>query len=212
METVLESIYASVIEGDMDKVKQWIFKALETGIAPADVLNMGLIEAMSEVGRRFERGEFYVPEMLVAARAMQAGMSILKPYLVKGNIKSTGKVLIGTVKGDIHDIGKNLVKMMLEGAGFDIRDLGTDVSPEEFVTSVVDYQPDILALSALLTTTMRNMKVTIDLLEEKELRSKVKIIIGGAPLTEDYAKQIGADGYSPDASRATSLARSLMGV
>jgi 5-methyltetrahydrofolate--homocysteine methyltransferase len=210
MESILESIYSAVIDGEMDIVRQNTKIALDLGIDPAEILDSCLIKAMSEVGHRFECGEFYVPEMLIAARAMQAGMAILKPHLAVGNIKSKGKVLIGTVKGDLHDIGKNLVSMMLEGAGFEIKDLGTDVSADKFLMSIREYQPDILALSALLTTTMPYMKTTIDALEADGLREKVKILIGGAPVTEAYAKQIGADGYSSDASRAASLASSLM--
>lgn len=196
----------------MITVQQMVIEALENQIDPGVILNDGMVAAMGEVGRRFEVGDFYVPETLIAARAMQAGMSILMPYLVQDNVQSTGKVLIGTVKGDLHDIGKNLVKMMLEGAGFEIRDLGTNVSPEEFMISIKDYRPDIIALSALLTTTMPNMKAIIDIIKANSMRDKVKVIIGGAPVTEEYAQKIGADGYAPDASRATSLARSLMKV
>jgi len=184
--------------------------ALDAGADPAELLNKGMIAAMAEVGRLFEIGEYYVPEMLIAARAMQAGLAILKPHLLEADVKSAGKVAIGTVKGDLHDIGKNLVSMMLEGAGFEIKDLGTDVTPEKFVDAVKTGGVDIIALSALLTTTMPNMKATIEALKTAGIREKVKVMIGGAPVTDSYAQQIGADGYAPDASRAVALAKSLL--
>jgi 5-methyltetrahydrofolate--homocysteine methyltransferase len=167
---------------------------------------------MNHVGKMFEEGEFFIPEMLIAARAMQAGLAVLKPHLMQADVKATGRVVAGTVKGDLHDIGKNLVCMLLEGAGFEIIDLGTDVVPEKFVEVVKEGKADIVALSALLTTTMPNMKVTIEALKNAGVREKAKVIIGGAPLTQAYADQIGADGYAPDASRAVALAKSLMGV
>jgi 5-methyltetrahydrofolate--homocysteine methyltransferase len=207
MKIILMGIYEGIIEGDIGAVQQMVADALEKRIDPSVILNDGLIAAMGEVGRKFEIGEFYVPEMLVAARAMQAGMMLLKPRLIQDKIKSTGKVVIGTVKGDLHDIGKNLVSMMLEGAGFDIKDLGTDISPEQFVNSVRDGDVNILAMSALLTTTMLNMRTTIEALEDAGLRDTIKVMIGGAPVTEAYAMQIGADGYAPDASRAVGLAK-----
>jgi 5-methyltetrahydrofolate--homocysteine methyltransferase len=175
-------------------------------------MQQGLIVAMTEVGRLFEAGEYFVPEMLIAARAMQSGLGLLKPYLAQSGVKAAGKVAIGTVKGDLHDIGKNLVGMMLEGAGFEIKDLGTDVTPEKFVAAVQADHVDVIALSALLTTTMPNMKATIDALKTAGLRDKVKVMIGGAPVTEAYAQQIGADGYSPDASAASRLAKTLVGA
>jgi 5-methyltetrahydrofolate--homocysteine methyltransferase len=167
-----------------------------------------MIAAMAEVGRLFEQGEYFVPEMLIAARAMQAGMAVLKPQLREANVVSAGKVAVGTVKGDLHDIGKNLAGMMFEGAGFEVLNLGTDVSPEKFV-EVAD-SVDMIALSALLTTTMTSMKEIIDALETAGKRSKVKIIVGGAPVTEEYARKISADGYAPDASRAAALAKALI--
>jgi 5-methyltetrahydrofolate--homocysteine methyltransferase len=211
MDPMLKSIYESILEGQQKTAVSAVEAALSAGLDPAKILNEGMIAAMREVGRLFEEGEYYVPEMLIAARAMQSGLVILKPYLAKANVQSAGKVAIGTVKGDLHDIGKNLVTMMLEGAGFEVKDLGTDVSPEKFVAVVANEGVDILGLSALLTTTMPNMKVTIEALKEAGLRDKVKVMIGGAPVTEAYAKQIGADGYSPDASRAVNLAKSLIG-
>jgi len=169
-----------------------------------------MIDAMAEVGRLFEEGEYFVPEMLIAARAMKTGMDVLKPKLVDSDIQPLGLVAAGTVKGDLHDIGKNLVCMMLEGAGFQVIDLGTDVAPETFVEVVREQQPNIIAMSALLTTTMASMKTTIQALEQAGLRDKVKILVGGAPITDAYAKQIGADGYAEDASRAAKLAKSMM--
>jgi 5-methyltetrahydrofolate--homocysteine methyltransferase len=210
MDQQIQGIYDAVVEGQHKAVVQKVQEALDAG-TPADViLNQGLVTAMSEVGRLFEEGEFFVPEMLIAARAMQAGLGLLKPHLVEANVQSTGKVVLGTVKGDLHDIGKNLVAMMLEGAAFEIVDLGSDVTPEKFVEAVETSGAQILAMSALLTTTMPNMKNTIDALETAGLRDKVKVIIGGAPITDAYAKQIGADGYASDASRAVSLAKALM--
>ncbi|MEO8356160.1 MAG: corrinoid protein [Chloroflexota bacterium] len=210
MEDVLKKLFDAVLEGDFEGVKVNVQIALDAQIEPAVILNDGMIAAMREVGCRFEAGDYYVPEMLIAARAMQSGMSLLKPHLQKSNVKSSGKVVIGTVKGDLHDIGKNLVSLMLEGDGFEIKDLGVDVPVEEFVRALKDEKPDILALSALLTTTMQMMKTTIDAVTAEGLRDQVKIIVGGAPVTEAYANKIGADGFSPDASRAVTVAKSLI--
>ena len=212
METILQTIYNGILNGEQNTVTQKVQEALTAGIAPEEILNDAMIAAMAEVGRLFEEGEYYVPEMLIAARAMQSGMALLKPYLLQTGIRSSGKVAIGTVKGDLHDIGKNLVAIMLEGAGFEIKDLGTDVTPEKFVETVRLGGIDLIALSALLTTTMPNMKNIIQALEAAGLRNQVKVMIGGAPVTEAYAQQIGADGYAQDASRAVSLAHALMGV
>jgi 5-methyltetrahydrofolate--homocysteine methyltransferase len=210
MTSLIHEIYEGVVSGQNAFVQQKVKEALESGVAPVSLLNQGMIAAMAEVGRRFEEGEYYVPEMLIAARAMQGGMALLKPHLLQSEVKSAGRVAIGTVKGDLHDIGKNLVAMMLEGAGFEIKDLGTDVSPQKFVEAA-KAGVDIIAMSALLTTTMTNMKTTIAALQEAGLRTSVKVLIGGAPVTEAYAKQIGADGYAVDASRAVSAAKVLMG-
>ncbi len=210
MEDVLKKIFDAVLEGNFEGVKVNVQTALDAKIDPAAILNNGMIAAMREVGCRFETGDYYVPEMLIAARAMQSGMALLKPYLQKNNVKSSGKVVIGTVKGDLHDIGKNLVSLMLEGDGFEIKDLGVDVPVEEFVRVLKEEKPDILALSALLTTTMQMMKTTIDAVTAEGLRDQVKIIVGGAPVTETYATKIGADGFSPDASRAVTVAKSLI--
>jgi len=206
---LLKQIYNQIVEGDLPNVQPSIEAALNSGASAEAILQQALIPAMGQVGTLFEEGEYYVPEMLVSARSMQAGLSILKPHLQNSNVKSAGKVVIGTVKGDLHDIGKNLVSMMLEGAGYEIIDLGVDVSAEKFVEAIKQYQPDILAMSALLTTTMTAMQTTIAALNSAGLRDKVKVIVGGAPVTETYAKHIEADGFSPDASRAVTLAQSL---
>lgn len=210
MEQTLQQIFEGIVVGDRTIVQEKVEEAIDTGLDAAVILNDGMIAAMAEVGRRFEYEEYYMPEMLIAARAMQDGLAILKPHLQQAEVKSAGKVIAGTVHGDLHDIGKNLVCMMFEGAGFEIQDLGVNVSPEGFVDAVRSGGVDIVAMSALLTTTMPNMKVTIEALDEAGLRSRVKVIVGGAPLTESYAQQIGADGYAPDASRAVTLAKSLM--
>jgi 5-methyltetrahydrofolate--homocysteine methyltransferase len=210
MEAIIQEIYSGVIEGNSTLVKEKVQEALSAGIDAQTILNQGLIPAMAEVGRLFEEGEYFVPEMLIAARAMQGGMGLLKPLLKEADVKAAGRVVIGTVKGDLHDIGKNLVAMMLEGAGFEIIDLGNDVPPEKFVEAARLHQADIVAMSALLTTTMVNMKSTIEAIEAAGLRRKVKILIGGAPVTESYAHQIGADGYGEDASRAVQAAKALV--
>jgi len=209
MEPILQEIYDGVLNGESKTVEAMVRVALESKLSPKEILDQGMVSAMAEVGRRFEIGEYYVPEMLISARAMQAGMAILKPQLKDANIASAGRVAVGTVKGDLHDIGKNLVAMMLEGAGFEILDLGTDVDPEKFVAAA--DQVDVVALSALLTTTMPNMKVTIEALKSSGRLDKVKVIIGGAPVTEAYAQQIGADGYAPDASRAVTMTKAMLG-
>jgi 5-methyltetrahydrofolate--homocysteine methyltransferase len=210
MEEVLKNLYDAVLEGDFDGVKANVQASLDAGLEPGVILNDGMIAAMREVGVRFEAGEYYVPEMLIAARAMQSGMTLLKPHLQKTERKSSGKVLMGTVKGDLHDIGKNLVGLMLEGAGYEIIDLGVDVPPEEFVKKVIELKPDVVGMSALLTTTMQSMKTTLDALTAAGLRNHVKVIIGGAPVTETFAQHIEADGFSPDASRAVNLVNDLL--
>lgn len=209
MEEILESIEESVVKGKRVEVEAKVREALAGQIPPRQILDEGLIAGMSRVGKLFETGKYYVPEMLVAARAMQAGLAILKPYLMEQSVEARGRVVVGTVQGDLHDIGKNLVKMMLEGAGFEVIDLGTDVRPEQFANAVREYNPDILGLSALLTTTMRNMKSTLEALEDFGVREQVKVILGGAPITQDYADEIGADGFAADASKAVTLAKNL---
>jgi len=208
METLIKEIYQGIMDGQHKDVEARVQSALQAGVSPKALLEEGMIAAMAEVGRLFEAGEYYVPEMLVSARAMQTGLAILKPHLKDADIKAAGRVAIGTVKGDLHDIGKNLVAMMLEGAGFEIVDLGTDVSPEKFAEAARDV--NLVALSALLTTTMPNMKAIIEAVHAAIADRKVKVIIGGAPVTEAFARQIGADGYAPDASRAVSVAKSLL--
>jgi len=205
----LEDIYNNVISGQASAVEEGVKAALAENIAADAILNKALIAAMDEVGQRFEDGDFFVPEMLIAARAMQAGLQLLKPHLAETDIKSAGKVAIGTVKGDLHDIGKNLVAMMLEGAGFEVNDLGVDVSPENFVSAAQDGA-QIIGMSALLTTTMGNMENTIKALAEAGLRDQVKVIVGGAPVTQDYAENIGADAFAPDASSATRVVKQLL--
>ena len=209
MDENLKPVYEAILEGDMGGASEGVQNALDAGAAPADLLHKALIPAMGEVGRLFEEGEYFVPEMLIAARAMKAGLEILKPLLVDSGIEPVGKVAIGTVKGDLHDIGKNLVAMMMEGAGFEIMDLGTDVAPDKFVEAA-QSGADIIGLSALLTTTMPSMEGTVKALQDAGLRDSVKIIIGGAPVTAEYAEQIGADGYAPDASQAATLAKGFV--
>ncbi len=210
MDEMLKSLFDAILDGEVESAKSNVQKALDAQLNPTTILNEGMIAAMREVGCRFEGGEYFVPEMLVSARAMQTGMAILKPYLQKTDIQSSGKIVIGTVKGDLHDIGKNLVTLMLEGAGFEVKDLGVDVPIEKFVHAVQEEKPDIVAMSALLTTTMQMMKQIIDALAEAGLRDKVKVVVGGAPVTESFANEIGADGFSQDASRAVSVAKSLV--
>jgi 5-methyltetrahydrofolate--homocysteine methyltransferase len=210
MEPIVNQIYTDVLHGQHKEVVKKVKIAIHQGIPLTSIMNDGMISAMSEVGRQFELGEYYIPEMLVAARAMKAGMNVLKPYLTLSESHPAGKVAIGTVKGDYHDIGKNLVKIMLEGSGFEVFDLGVDVDPDVFLYALTKQKVEIIAMSALITTTMPAMRPVIELLEKSGLRQQVKVIIGGAPLTEEYALQIGADGYAPDASRAVTLAKSLL--
>ena len=211
MEEVLKKLFDAVLEGGFEDVKTNLQAAFDAKLDPIVILNDGVIAAMREVGCRFEEGEYYVPEMLIAARAMQMRMAILKPHFQQTDRKSSGKVVIGTVKGDLHDIGKNLVALMLEGAGFEIIDLCVDVPAEEFVKVATNLKPDIVAMSALLTTTMPSMKTTLDALTAAGLRNHIKVIIGGTPVTEAYAHQIEADGFFPDVSRAVNVALSLIG-
>lgn len=206
----LNVISEALQRGDAEKVEELVKKSLEENLTPKKILEDGLIKGMGIIGAKFKKNEVYVPEVLIAARAMHAGMNILKPRLIETGIKNIGIVAIGTVKGDLHDIGKNLVKMMLEGAGFGVIDLGIDVSVDKFVEAVKEHKPNIIAMSALLTTTMVNMPEVIKALEAAGLREKVKIMIGGAPITQNYADQIGADGYSPDAASAVDNAKTFI--
>ena len=210
MTELIQEICGAVLEGNLDLAVEKTNAALEEGTEAGTILQEGLTKAMQEVGRLFERGEFFVPEMLIAARAMQGSLELLKPHLVKADFKPIGTLVIGTVQGDLHDIGKNLVAMMTEGAGFQIEDLGADVSPERFIEAVKENNASLVGMSALLTTTMPMMEKTIKAFEEAGIRNSVKIIIGGAPVTQDYAEQIGADGFAPDASRAANLSKSLL--
>jgi len=206
----LNNVSESLQRGDAEKVEELVKKALEENLLPKDILENGLIKGMDIVGAKFKKNEVYVPEVLIAARAMHAGMNILRPKLAETGVKNIGTVAIGTVKGDLHDIGKNLVKMMLEGAGFEVIDLGIDVSVDKFVETITEYQPNVLGMSALLTTTMIQMQEVIKAISDAGLRDKVKIMIGGAPITQNYADQIGADGYSPDAASAVDKAKTFI--
>jgi len=208
----LQALAEAVINGRKDEAEQLAQAAIDEGVDPAAILNQGLIAGMSVVGEKFKNNEFYVPEVLIAARAMKTAMEKLRPLLVAGGVQPVAKVVIGTVKGDLHDIGKNLVAMMLEGGGFGIIDRGVDVAPEAFVAAVNEEGANIVAMSALLTTTMPSMKDTVDALVKAGVRDRVKVMIGGAPLTQNYADEIGADGYAPDAASAVDMARQLVGV
>lgn len=208
----LKAIAENVIAGKADKVKELTQAAVDSGVNVKDVLDKGLIAGMAVVGAKFKANEFYVPEVLIAARAMKAGMIIVEPLLLKAGVKPVGSIAIGTVKGDLHDIGKNLVAMMLKGAGFHIVDLGIDVSPEKFAGAVTQDGVGVICLSALLTTTMTSMKTTIQVLQAGNVRNKVKVMIGGAPVTQSYADEIGADGYAPDAASAVDKAKVLLGI
>ena len=210
MEIQFKEIYQAVLEGNLETTKSLVESTLKTGSSADSILRGGMIPAMSEAGRLFEEGEYFVPELLIAARAMQGGLEILKPLLVAEDVKPVGKIVIGTVKGDLHDIGKNLVGMMLQGAGFEVTDLGSDVDAQKFVDAVKSSGATVIGMSALLTTTMSNMPSTIEALKAAGLRDKVKVLVGGAPLTKAYADQIGADGFAPDASQAAKLALSFL--
>jgi len=206
----LNDISEALQRGKAEKVSGLVKQALNEKITPKNILEEGLLQGMSIIGEKFKKNEVYVPEVLIAARAMHAGMDILQPKLTETGVKNIGKVVMGTVQGDLHDIGKNLVKMMLEGAGFEVIDLGTDISAEKFVEAVKEHQPNIIGMSALLTTTMVNMVGVIKALDDAGLRGKVKIMVGGAPITQNYADQIGADGYSPDAASAAEKAKTFL--
>mgnify|MGYP001054461404 FL=1 len=207
---LIEEIALMLQKGRAQNVKQLVQQALDEGYEPKDILNGGLIQGMTVIGGKFKNNEVFVPEVLVAARAMNAGLEILRPALITSGIKPLGKAIICTVKGDLHDIGKNLVKMMLEGQGIECLDLGVDVSPEQVVEAVKDYKPDLVCLSALLTTTMMAQKETIDALKKAGIRDKVKVLIGGAPVTESFAKEIEADGYAGDAASAAQVAKAFL--
>jgi 5-methyltetrahydrofolate--homocysteine methyltransferase len=205
-----EKLYSLLSQGKMDEVKKLTQEALDGGESAEAILKQGLIPGMEQIGIRFKNGDIYIPEVLIAARAMHAGMDVLKPILSKSNTPMAGKVVIGTVKGDLHDIGKNLVAMMLEGGGFEVVDLGVDVPPEKFLKAVNEHQPQVVAMSALLTTTLKDMKNTIDVIKQAGRKDRVKTIVGGAPVTEKFANDIGADAYAPDAASAVDAVKSLL--
>lgn len=205
-----EELSKSVISGNLAKVKKQTQVLIDEGVSPLAIINQGLIAGMTVVGARFKNGEMYVPEVLVAARSMAAGIELVKPLLTDQSMPSAGKVLLGTVKGDLHDIGKNLVGMMLESRGYTVINAGMDISPEKFVQEIRAHKPDVLGMCALLTTTMLHMKDTIELMKEAGIREQVKVIVGGAPLSQDFADEAGADGYAPDAASAVDLCNRLL--
>ena len=211
MSTITEQLAAAVLEGDCEKVPQLVQQGLDRGLAPKEILDNGLVAGMDEVGNLFRCGEMFVPDVLISADAMQAGLQVLRPHLIASGTKLIGKIAIATVKGDLHDIGKNLVAMMCEGAGFEVIDLGFDVDPARFVEAVKEHRPDIVGMSALLTTTMRAMAMTIRALQEAGLRDTVKVMVGGAPVDAAFAERIGADGYGSNAPNAVELAKKLAG-
>ena len=212
MSEILEQISTTVIEGELDEIEDLTEDALDDGISAEDILNKGLMSGMNYVGVEFKAGNMFVPEVLRSAKTMQISMGILNPLLAESGVPMVGRVLLGTVKGDLHDIGKNLVGMMCEGAGFEVEDIGKDIAPEAFVEAVKKFEPDVLGMSALLTTTMRTMESTVKVLEEAGVRDKVKIMIGGAPVTQAFSDQIGADGYASNAAAAAELAKKFVGA
>ena len=212
MSEILEQISTTVIEGELDEIEDLTEDALDDDISAEDILNKGLMPGMDYVGVEFKAGNMFVPEVLRSAKTMQISMGILKPLLAESGVPMVGRVLLGTVKGDLHDIGKNLVGMMCEGAGFEVEDIGKDIAPDAFVEAVKKFEPDVLGMSALLTTTMRTMESTIKVLEEAGVRDKVKIMIGGAPVTQAFSDQIGADGYASNAAAAAELAKKFVGA
>lgn len=206
-----EGMADGVIAGDVNRVAELTRQVVDEGVDPVGIINQGLIKGMNVVGARFKSGDMYVPEVMMAARAMNAGMELVKPLIAERDMPTAGKVVLGTVAGDLHDIGKNLVGMMMESAGMNVVNLGVDISPEKFARAVREHNPDVVALSALLTTTMLAMKDIVEVLQEEGLRGSVKVIVGGAPVTADFAAEIGADGWAPDAASAKDLALELAG-
>ncbi len=209
---LLDDIKEHLIEGDSNKVSELIHQALDEGFKVGDILNNALIAGMTALGELFQQGKIYLPEMLFAARTMQAGMDILEPLIVANNVRPVGRIVLGTVKSDVHDIGKNLVGMMFKGSGFEVIDLGIDVAPETFVEAIKKHEPSLLGMSSLLGSTMEYMQETIQAIEAEGLRSQVKIMVGGAIITEQYAQSIGADGFAPDAAAAVVKAKELIGI
>jgi len=212
MSDLYERLSTTILEGDAEKTHELVKQALEKGLSPKEILDNGLIVGMDEVGARFKRGDMFVPEVLMSADSMSAGMEILRPLLIASGAETLGKILMGTVKGDLHDIGKNLVSMLCEGAGFEIIDLGFNVEPEKFIEAIKQHQPQIVGMSAMLTTTMRAMGHTIKAIEEAGLREQVKVMVGGAPVDKDFSDIIGADGYGSNAPTGSDLAKQLVGV
>ena len=212
MSEVLEQMAAAVIEGNVDAMEDLTQDALDEDLGAKDILDNGLMVGMDHVGKEFKAGNMFVPEVLRSAKAMKTSMVILQPLLSAAEAKAVGKVLLGTVKGDLHDIGKNLVGMMCEGAGFEVQDLGTDVEPDQLLDAIKEFEPDIVGMSDLLTTTMRAMGDTVKAIEEAGLRDQVKVMIGGAPVTQRFADDIGADGYAPNAASASDLAKKFVGA
>ncbi|NLJ48938.1 MAG: cobalamin-binding protein [Candidatus Atribacteria bacterium] len=212
MAEVLEQLAKELFAGNAKGVAELTNKALAEGLKPSEVLNDGLIKGMNEVGVKFKANEIYVPEVLIAARAMKAGMEILKPKLIESGVEPVAKMIIGTVKGDLHDIGKNLVAMMMEGAGFEIIDLGIDVPAEKFIQAVKEINPQVVGMSALLTTTMVQIKENIKAFQDAGVRNNVKVLIGGAPVTQKFTDEVGADGYAPDAASAVDKDKELLGI
>jgi len=208
----LQDLAQSIIAGNLEQVKSQVNSLISSGTDPLTIINDGLIAGMNVVGARFKAGDMFVPEVLMCAKSMSAGLELVKPLIADKKVESQGKILLGTVKGDLHDIGKNLVAMMMESGGLEVINLGIDIAPEKFVAAVREHQPQIVAMSALLTTTMPYMKDTIEMLEEEGLRDQVKVIVGGAPVTQEFANSIGADGYAPDAASATDLCKELLGI
>ena len=207
-----EKLSESVIKGEEEKVKELVQELIDEGLEPSEIINQGLISGMNVVGKRFKAGDMFVPEVLLSARSMKGGMELVKPLLVEGDMEEAGKVLLGTVEGDLHDIGKNLVGMMMESGGLEVINLVTDVTAAEFADAVREHKPDVLGMSALLTTTMLEMQNTIEVLIEEGLRDSVKILVGGAPVTKEFADEIGADGWAPDAASAKDLVFELSEV
>jgi 5-methyltetrahydrofolate--homocysteine methyltransferase len=212
MSRIYERISTAILEGDSEKAADLARRGLDQGLAAKDILDNGMVVGMGEVGVRFRAGDMFVPEVLMSADAMQAGLEVLRPVLVASGVKLIGKVLMGTVKGDLHDIGKNLVNMMCEGAGFEIIDIGFNADPEKFVEAVKQHQPDVVGMSAMLTTTMRAMAQTIKAIEEAGLRDQVKVMVGGAPVDAAFAERIGADGYGSNAPAGSELAKKFVGA
>jgi 5-methyltetrahydrofolate--homocysteine methyltransferase len=212
MSRLYERIATAIIEGDADNTAKLVQRGLDQDLAAKDILDNGMVVGMGEVGVRFKAGDMFVPEVLMSADSMQAGLGVLRPHLVASGVKLIGKILMGTVKGDLHDIGKNLVNMMCEGAGFEIVDIGFNADPEKFVEAITEHQPDVVGMSAMLTTTMRAMAQTIKAIEEAGLRDRVKIMVGGAPVDRAFAERIGADGYGSNAPAGADLAKKFVGT